>query len=125
MCAAHNVIDSLTILGREHNGNRAERSLAFGVVGTHFDTKWRKGWDALVTVHVTGLGWDGGDGVRPVDLPQWPESNDVAETISVLQVFRHRLGGKQETVVILKHTDQIQPQVHTQCFSKPRTVFTK
>lgn len=125
MCAAHNAIDSLTILSREHNGYGAERSLAFGVVSTHFDTKWRKGRDALVSVHVTGLGWYGGDGVCPVDLPQRPESNDVAKTISILQVFRHRLGGKQETIVILKHTDQIQPQVHTQHLSKSHTVFAK
>lgn len=76
--------ESLTILSWEHNGDGAERSLAFGVVGTHFDAKWRKGQDALVPVHVTGLSRYGGDGVCPVDLPQRPESDDVAETVSVL-----------------------------------------
>lgn len=75
---------SLTILSREHNSNGAERSLAFGVVGTHFDAKWRKGQDALVPVHVTGLSRYGGDGVCPVDLSQRPQSDDVAETVSVL-----------------------------------------
>lgn len=82
--AAHNATDSLTILSWEHNGNGAERSLAFGVVGTHFDAKWRKGQDALIPVHVTGLSRYGRDGVRPVDFPQWPESDDVAKTISIL-----------------------------------------
>lgn len=114
--------ESLTILSWEHNGNGAERSLAFGVVGTHFDAKWRKGQDALVPVHVTGLSRYGGDGLCPVDLSQRPQSDDVAETISVLQVFGHRLGGKQKTIVILKHTDQIRPRVHTQCLSKSHTV---
>lgn len=109
---------NLTILSREHDGNRAERSLAFGVVGSHFHIKWRERWNALIAVHVARLcrRWD--DGVRPIDLPQRPEGDDVAETVSVLKFFRHRLRGKHETIVILKHTDQIRPRVDTQCHSK-------
>lgn len=108
----------LTILSWEYNGNRAERSLAFGVVGTHFHIKWRERRNALIPIQVARLcrRWD--DGVRPVDLPKWPESNDIAETVSVLKFFRYRLRGKHKTIVILKHTDQIQSQVDTQCHAK-------
>ena len=41
--------------------------------------------------------------MRPRDVPEGAEGDDVTEALAVLQFFRDRLRVKHKTIVILKH----------------------
>ena len=63
----------------------------------------REGRDAVVAVDVArGAGYGGGH-VRPRDVPEGAEGDDVTKALAVLQFFRDRLRVKHKTIVILKH----------------------
>lgn len=104
-----------TFLCRIHGGDRAEGPLPSVVVRAHFHIKRREGRDGVVAEDVARHAGRGDDGSRPRDRAHWPEGDDVAEALSVLQFLWHRLGAKHKTIVILKRIQtkaQTGPSLH-------------
>ena len=65
--------------------------------------KRREGRNAVVAIDVAGRAWDRGGHVRPGEVSEGAEGDDVTEALAVLQFFRDRLRVKHKTIVILKH----------------------